>query len=569
MAVGESAAVENSRIRDNKSGGDGGGIDSRGDGPLAITTTTISGNTAAVGGAIHHVGDAPLEITRSTLSGNSAGSGGGVLTDGDGEATLENTTVSGNRASQFGGGVLIASRLTMRNSTVTNNLAASGGGVNNGGGDLVGDGTVFLANTIVANNPAGGNCAGAVTSLGGNVENANTCQLTELSDQPGTDPRLGPLADNGGPTLTHALLAGSPAQEKAVCTDVDPCPAVDQRGHDRPQFERFDAGAYESELTPGGGVQQCAGLTERPVNADLDTWVSQGAPNGNFATDSILKVRSQAGTNERALIHFSLPPMPPGCKLVAATLRLHASAATEGRTLEALRVLSDWTDLGVTWATQPATATDAASTPSGLGVLEWDVLAQTRDMYVSGDHGFLIRDRTENETGAHSFHSREKGADLPPELVLVFDDPDAPPAPGACPKVPQAFSADRDSWVSESSPSNNFGNDSTLKVKSQIGANARAIVRFPLPILPSGCTTIASAVLRVEATAAKDGRTLEVLQVGSAWSEAGVSWSNQPAVTGPAAVIPSAQGPLEWTVVDQVLGHVHVCQPRFPDPRRG
>ncbi|HEV2902654.1 MAG TPA: CSLREA domain-containing protein, partial [Gaiellaceae bacterium] len=160
VAVGESAAVENSRIRDNKSGGDGGGIDSRGDGPLAITTTTITGNTAAVGGAVHHVGDAPLEITRSTLSGNSADSGGGVLTDGDGETTLENTTVSGNRASQFGGGVLISSRLTIRNSTVTNNLAASGGGVNNGGGDLVGDGTVFVANSIVANNPAGGNCAG-------------------------------------------------------------------------------------------------------------------------------------------------------------------------------------------------------------------------------------------------------------------------------------------------------------------------------------------------------------------------------------------------------------------------
>src|ERR687895_194363 len=76
VGVGETAALEQSRIRDNKATGPGGGIDSRGDGPLAITTTTITGNTAAIGGAVHHVGDATLEVTRSTLSGNFAEHGG-------------------------------------------------------------------------------------------------------------------------------------------------------------------------------------------------------------------------------------------------------------------------------------------------------------------------------------------------------------------------------------------------------------------------------------------------------------------------------------------------------------
>ncbi|HZB32903.1 MAG TPA: DNRLRE domain-containing protein, partial [Streptosporangiaceae bacterium] len=555
VGIGETAALEQSRVRDNKAKGPGGGVDSRGDGPLAITTTSITGNTASTGGAVHHVGDAPLEITRSTLSANFAENGGGVFSDGDGEATLENTTVSGNRAGQFGGGLLVSSRVHVRNSTVAANTAASGGGINNGGGDLIGDGSVFLRNTIVAGSPTGGNCAGTMTSLGGNLDSANTCRFAELTDQPGTDPRVGPLAANGGPTQTHALLAGSPAQERAVCTELEPCPSVDQRGVERPRFDGFDAGAYESELTPtGGGEQRCAGLSERPVPADFDSWVSQSAASSNFGNDSILTVASQSGGNERALVHFDLPPIPPGCKLISATLRLWSASATEGRTLEARRVASDWNELSVAWSNQPATAGPAATTQSGLGTREWDVLEQTLDMYDHGDHGFLIRDGVENGSGEQSFHSGEKGPEHPPELTLLFDDPDAPPLPGTCPTTPQLVSADRDSWVSESSPTNNFGTDSTLKVKSQGASNARALIRFQLPPLPSGCTGVGSAKLRVEADSAKDGHTLEALQVDTAWSETGVTWANQPAVTGPAATVPSAQGPLELEVTEQLLG---------------
>ena len=549
---GESAAIQDSRIRDNISHGDGGGIDSRGDGPLAITTTAITGNAAATGGGIHHVGDAPLEVTRTTLSGNVADSGGAVFSDGDGEAAVENSTVSGNRAIRFGGGLLVSSRVTLRNSTVADNSGASGGGINNGGGDLVGDGSVFLANTIVANNPTGGNCLGSMTSLGGNVENADSCRFRELSDQPGTAPRLGPLAENGGPTQTHALLAGSPAQEQAVCTELDPCPPIDQRGVARPQFDDFDAGAYESETTPGGsGGQPCAGRIERPVQAVADSWVSQAAPSANFGNDATLKAASKLGGNERALVHFALPLVPPGCKLVGARLRLHSSAATDGRTLEARRVVSAWGELGVTWANQPAAAGPAATTDSGLGTREWDVLAQTLELYALGNHGFLIRDAFENDRGEQAFHGTEK-AELPPELVLVFDDPDNPPPPGTCPTNPQSLSADQDSWVSEGSPASNAGADSSLKIKSQAGSNSRALFRFPLPALPAGCTGIASASLRVQAASAKEGRTLEVRQVASGWTETGVTWANQPAATGPAATVASAQGPLEWSVTPQV-----------------
>ena len=555
VSVGESAAIESSRILDNKAASSGGGIDSRGDGPLDITTTTIAGNTALMGGGVHHVGDAPLDVTRSTLSGNFAEGGGGLFTDGDGETTVENTTVSGNRAGQHGGGLLVSSRLVIRNSTVASNNAASGGGINNGGGDFVGDGTVFLANTIVANSPTGGNCMGTMTSRGGNVDSVDTCQFRELSDQPGTDPLLGPLAENGGPTRTHALLVGSPAQDRADCTLVDPCPAVDQRDVGRPLFAGFDAGAHESELPPAGGgdPQPCAGRSERPVLADYDSWVSEGTPASNFGGDSILKVKSLPDGNQQALVHFTLPRIPPGCILFGATLRLHSSSATDGRVLEALRLDEEWSETDVSWANQPETSGEAATAPSGIGLREWDVLAQAREMYELGDHGFLIRDAVEDETGEQSLHASEKGDDLPPELVLVFDHPDAPPPGNECSTTPQSLLADSDSWVSQGSPANNFGTDSTLKVKSQLGYNARALVRFPLPTLPGPCTSIASATLRLEASSAKEERTIEAVRVGSDWSENGVTWSNQPATAGEAVAIPSFDGPLEWNVTGQVL----------------
>ena len=257
-----------------------------------------------------------------------------------------------------------------------------------------------------------------MTSLGGNLDNADSCQLRELSDQPGTDPRLGPLADNGGPTRTHALLADSPAQENAVCTELDPCPPVDQRGVERPRFARSDIGAYESELTPtgGGGDQQCSGRSERPVVADFDSWVAQATPGSNFGGDSILKVksRSAAATSARSSTsrfhrcRRAASLWPPRCACTRPP-------PPTGRTLEALRVTSDWSESEVTWANQPGTAGPAATTASGRELREWDVLDLTRDMYAAehGDHGFLIRDAAENEAGEQSFHGSEKG-DRPP-----------------------------------------------------------------------------------------------------------------------------------------------------------
>jgi hypothetical protein len=84
---------------------------------------------------------------------------------------------------------------------------------------------------------------GTIVSNGHNLDGDGTCGLGEPTDLPGTDPLLGPLADNGGPSETHALLPGSPAIDAGPPT----CEATDQRGVPRPQEAACDIGAYERQ----------------------------------------------------------------------------------------------------------------------------------------------------------------------------------------------------------------------------------------------------------------------------------------------------------------------------------
>ncbi len=109
-----------------------------------------------------------------------------------------------------------------------------------------------------------------------------------------------------------------------------------------------------------------------------------------------------------------------------------------------------------------------------------------------------------------------------------------------------------DAWVDQSSPSTNKGTDSNLKVMSKNGnSNLRSLVRFDLPAAPAGCV-VQSATLRLNSGSAVSGRTLQALQVGSAWTESAVTWANQPATTGAAATTSSGTGWREWAVTSQV-----------------
>jgi hypothetical protein len=213
----------------------GGGIYNFLSSTLTINTSTLADNSApgGLGGGIYNSGQ--LALTADTLSGNaaSAGMGGGINSVSPGSLTVSNSTFSGNFGGLAGGGIIASGAVTVTNSTFYLNTA---GGLVNGGSAVV-----SAKNTIVANNTSY-NCNGMISSLGHNLESANTCGFTAAGDRIDTNPLLGPLANNGGPTRTHALLLGSPAINTG--TNVG-CPATDQRGVPRPQSGTCDIGAFE------------------------------------------------------------------------------------------------------------------------------------------------------------------------------------------------------------------------------------------------------------------------------------------------------------------------------------
>ena len=243
-------AIVGSTLSGNSAFGGGGGIvndGTSGSATLTINASTFSGNSAddGVGGGIYNYGSsgsATLTINASTFSGNSAFDGGGIFNVGIyGSATLtiNASTFSGNSADDGGGGIYNYGEsgsvtLTINASTFSGNSANLGGGIYNPLGLLA------LGDTILKAGAAGANIRdefGTITSSGYNLisDNGGDDFLTTTGDQINTDPRLGPLQDNGGPTWTHALLPGSPAIDKGK---RDAIPALartsDQRGLVRP-----------------------------------------------------------------------------------------------------------------------------------------------------------------------------------------------------------------------------------------------------------------------------------------------------------------------------------------------
>lgn len=216
-------------------------------------SASATSETAHAGGGIYAGPGTTLTIDQSAIYSNTIAGGDGAGIYSEGTATLTNVTISANGGNGSNGGGIQNSgsgTVLIVNSTIVSNtltgIVGSGGGINNSN---PGSTSVQILNTILANNttaePLGPNCYGAVYSLGHNLENINSCGLAGTGDLPNTNPRLGPLLYNGGPTMTHALLLGSPAIDAG--TNVG-CPSADQRGIRRPLGARCDIGAYEAAL---------------------------------------------------------------------------------------------------------------------------------------------------------------------------------------------------------------------------------------------------------------------------------------------------------------------------------
>ena len=219
------------------------------------------------------IAGATSDIVRSTVSGNMATNGAGIYSYG-GTTTIQSSTISGNSAAAIGGGIVNNySTFSLSHSTVTNNDSASTvGGVYSlgGAGDVYH--SIIAKNTATISIP---DVAGAFNSLGYNLVGVDdSAPFTATGDKTGTsgsplDPLLGPLADNGGPTLTHRQLIGSPATD-AGDTAIGSPPATDQRG-----LNRIEKGGAKLATTIDIGAVEVTKLF-------FDQWSVRGVFNKPF-----------------------------------------------------------------------------------------------------------------------------------------------------------------------------------------------------------------------------------------------------------------------------------------------
>jgi hypothetical protein len=256
----------------NNTAGEGGGISTTAE--ATLTRTLVTANTGADGGGIHFDGGT-LNLVESTVSSNTAVAGGGVFIPG-GSATFVKSTVSENSSDDDGGGILFfgGGVLTLTNSTISRNTSNNhGGGISYPGGDsitltncTIAENVAFESDAIYVGSPGTmtwtntviqGDCSNPATVLGrNNIESpGNTCGFDEAKgdqfDVTEQDLNLGPLADNGGPTMTHKPGDGGHGESSSVAINAIPGDACevteDQRGQPRPETDgtRCDVGSVE------------------------------------------------------------------------------------------------------------------------------------------------------------------------------------------------------------------------------------------------------------------------------------------------------------------------------------
>jgi hypothetical protein len=237
-------------------------------GQLTVVNSTISGNQAtAAGGGICTFETVPFFVQGCTVSGNFAAMAGGGLNFQGRVGTLENCTIANNMTPDDADGSGIANAafeaeaptmLTLTACTIAGNTGSTNGAfgvgaLNNG----LGLTNRLLSTLVAANSGPNFTFAGTNTfeSLGNNLDSDGTSGLVNGTngDIVGTaaspiDAELSPLQDNGGRTLTIALLPGSPALGTGSCSDAQGAPlAVDERGFPRPQTTGCDIGAFENQ----------------------------------------------------------------------------------------------------------------------------------------------------------------------------------------------------------------------------------------------------------------------------------------------------------------------------------
>ncbi len=230
----ESLTLNDSVVTNCQSSGRGGGVFTR-FGSLSLSDSTVIANRSGNEGGGLYFREAVGEIFNSTISNNSSSSeGGGIFISRDSDISISNSTISGNEGRNInerqGGGIFVntsSSSLLLKNATILNNT--------DNGIFLRQPSLINISNSIIANN-TNGDCD--FSNINGNSSNQNnmdtdgSCDVLATNHFTVTNPRLGPLSHNGGPTMTHLPVAGSPAIDNG---DDVLCTELDQRSELRPE----------------------------------------------------------------------------------------------------------------------------------------------------------------------------------------------------------------------------------------------------------------------------------------------------------------------------------------------
>jgi len=350
IASAGDVTITNSAIADNQttyvssSGRHGGGIYNLG--TLTVVNSTISGNTAEYGdgGGIYNDISGILTITNSTLANNQTTiadsfpylDGGAIFNNGT--LTAGNSTFYNNSASNFGGGVYNAASktATLINNTFSDNSASSGD-------SIINYGTLHISNNIIANGTHLSNCindSGTVSTNINNLIEDNGTSGYECGTPASTaDPNLAPLADNGGPTQTFALLSGSPAidaGDDTVCA-ASPVNNLDQRGVTRPFGSHCDIGAYEYNSV----------LKTIKSIGTQDGWILESSETSNKGgtmntTSNLLYVGDNAQDKQyRSYLSFNTVGLPDDAVITSVKLKIKIQGYVGGNMFTPTKTLGN------------------------------------------------------------------------------------------------------------------------------------------------------------------------------------------------------------------------------------
>jgi CSLREA domain-containing protein len=632
-------------VKSNRAGIHGGGIYNSSSGEFFVLGTTIELNSALSGGGIANAPDMDTVIRGSLILRNTArmpglaedgdaedgGLGGGIFSLADGDSLMENSTVSGNTAAKGGGGIFhdADGEFRMNNVTIWRNGAPRGGGIGVAESDFVPDvppkanTAVIMRNSIIGGSLDGGSCDWYVTSEGGNLDTGGRqvsvisseaaalpaetwCFLSQAPDSnikiPAYGDRRAPnftldaIADNGGPTLSHALTYGN----LAIDAGLSPCAEFDQRGVTRPQNGKCDTGAYEfaGAPPPPDSIAPDTQYLSGPVQDSLETvaFTFTGSDNLTPIDELMYECRLiEEDPTEPPEPPAPWDPIPVELWWVSCGSPFQAPLMEEGLFTFEVRAIDRAGNVDPTPAVHivggadtsppqtliadkpPALSPSRVATFTFSGVdnltpaqfMEFECRLDSRDpeLWLECFNPTIFSNLT---SGQHTLEVRAyDGA----------ENMDPTPARytwtvGQLPNCDQAnitLTPVADGWVDEVNPVENYLFETELTVRSSaeggdpteippepiVGQNARTLIRFDLPV-EDGCA-LESATLRLFNESPTEGRVLAATPLAGTWKESSLTWFNQPGVAGTPALsdpISSGEGYVEWDVLAHVEGMV-------------